>query len=774
MVSRRNFLGGASVAALACMVRDAFGLPASFRPFLSSSVDEANSIDPTKHVKIAIGTGGHGHCFPGATVPFGAVQLSPDTGVRDWDHCSGYHYGDQTILGFSHTHLSGTGCIDMLDFLLMPATDDFHFDPNAAVDSPASYRAHFSHTDEVAVPGYYSVVLQESKVKAELTATERVGFHRYTFPGSQKSCFLLDLTHVGLNQSDPTKPVVPPPIRWSSLKVVGNDTIVGGRSTDVWALGREIYFSMKFSRPFTSIDVYSDGKKVGAEDEVRGTALRAVLHFATNANEVVHVKTGISGVSVEGATANIHAEVPGWDFEAVRQAAHTAWSKELGRIKISSDNRKYLEIFYTGLYHMMVAPTLFEDADGRYRGMDGKVHSLAKGSHNYSTFSLWDTYRALHPMYTLFMPERVPDFVNCIIRMAEESPAGVPVWPLQGRETGCMVGYHSAPVVAEALAKRLPGIDTKAAYAVFKKRTEVDDYRGLAAYRKLGYVPCDEQDESASKTLDYSYDDWAVSAIAKAAGADDDAAMLMKRSRSFVNLYDKESGFIRPKYADGHWAGPFDPKEIKITKWRDYTEANAWQTTFCVQHNPSVLVETIGGDKLFVEKLDKLFNQSSEMPPDMPPDVSGMVGQYAHGNEPSHHVAYLYNYAGAPHKTQARVRSLLETMYDNQPNGMAGNEDCGQMSAWFVISSLGLYAVDPVSARYDFGTPLFDRVEISVGGGRKLLIEAKRESPNAIYIKSVIWNGTTLKGLSVEHAELVKGGSLVFHLGDAPAPMASS
>ena len=580
--------------------------------------------------------------------------------------------------------------------------------------------------------------------------------------------------HVGINQPDPEKPnAIPPPIRWSTLRVVGNDTIAGGRSTDVWGMGRQIYFSMKFSKPFTGIDVYSDGKKVSSTDsEIRGTALRAVLGFATSGGEVVHVKTGISGVSAEGAAANIAAEVPGWDFDAVRKAADTAWKKELGRIQVGSDNAKYLEIFYTGLYHMMVAPTLFEDADGQYRGMDGKVHRLPRGSHNYSTFSLWDTYRALHPMYTLFMPERVPDFVNCIVRMAQESPAGVPVWPLQGEETGCMVGYHSAPVVAEALAKGFPGIDAKAAYAVFRKRAEVDDYRGLAAYRKLGYVPCDQQDESASKTLDYSYDDHAVSAIAAAAGEKEEAAHLERRSRSFVNLYDKESGFIRPKYTDGHWAGPFNPKSIKITKWRDYTEANAWQTTFCVQHNPSVLVETLGGNEAFVKKLDELFNQSSDLPPDMPLDVSGMVGQYAHGNEPSHHIAYLYNYAGAPHKTQARVRSLLETEYSNQPDGMAGNEDCGQMSAWFVISALGLYAVDPVSCKYDFGSPLFDRVEVGLAQGRKLIIEAKRESPASAYIQSVQWNGARVPGNSIAHADLAKGGSLIFQLTDRP-PIAS-
>ena len=331
-----------------------------------------------------------------------------------------------------------------------------------------------------------------------------------------------------------------------------------------------------------------------------------------------------------------------------------------------------------------------------------------------------------------------------------------------------MVGYHSAPVVAEALMKGLPGIDVSAAYEVLRQRAEVDDYRGLAAYRRFGYVPCDVQDESASKTLDYCYDDRAVSAIATAAGQNDDAEMLMKRSRSFLNLYDKDSGFIRPRYSDGRWAGPFNPKSIKITKWRDYTEANAWQTTFCVQHNPEELVQMLGGDEAFVAKLDELFNQSSDLPPDMPPDVSGMVGQYAHGNEPSHHIAYLYNYAGAPHKTQARVRSLLETMYDNQPDGMAGNEDCGQMSAWFVISALGFYAVDPVSAKYDFGTPLFNRAELSVSGDRRLVIEAKRQSADSKYIQSVTLNGKPVNGHTIAHGELAKGGTIVYNLSDEP------
>ena len=758
MLSRRTFLGTLSAASLAPLAQNAFAkIPAP-------------TTDPTQHVKIAIGTGGHGHTFPAATVPFGAVQLGPDTGCRDWDHCSGYHYDDKAILGFSHTHLSGTGCIDLMDFLLMPATDDFHFDPHAAVDSPESYRATFSHADEIATPGYYSVKLQESKVHAELTATERVGFHKYTFPASQKSCFLLDLTHSGINEVDPKHPAPRPLISWSSLRIVDNQTIVGGRSTNVWAMGRQLYFTMKFSKPFTSIDVYSEGNKLPTSTgDIKGQNLRAVLHFTTHANEVVQVKTGISAVSIEGATANIAAELPHWNFDQVRNAAHASWSKELNRIRITSGNQKYLEIFYTGLYHMMLAPTLFDDADGHYRGMDGKVHTLPPGAHNYSTFSFWDTYRALHPMYTLILGDRLPDLVNCIIRIANESPAGVPIWPLQGEETNTMVGYHSAPVVAEALVKGFKGIDAAAAYAPFRKRAMQDDFRGLAAYRKYGYVPCDTEVESASKTMDYAYDDRAVAALALAAGQQADHDLLMKRSKCFTNLYDKESGFIRPRYIDGHWAGPFNPRSGKVSGKRDYTEANGWQTTFCVQHDPQLLVEMLGGNAAFIAKLDEFFTMSSDLPPDMPPDVTGMVGQYAHGNEPCHHMAYLYNYAGAPHKTQARIRSLLETMYDNQPNGMAGNEDCGQMSAWFVISALGLYAVDPVSAKYDIGTPLFDRAELTVAPGKTLIIEAQRQSSASAFVHGLTWNNAPHPGLSIDHSELTQGGHLIFHLFDSPA-----
>ena len=720
----------------------------------------ANAEDVTQFVKIAIGTGGHGHTYPGATVPFGMVQLSPDTYNEGWDWCSGYHYSDTSIMGFSHTHLSGTGAADMLDVLLMPGTGPAKTVPGTREKPEEGYRSRFSHADEITEPGYYSVILRDYGIRAELSATERAGIHKYTFPKSDTSHFILDLVHACGN----------PEILWSELKIVNGDTIVGGRSTDGWASGRQIYFAMKFSKPFASFEILSGEKKLDlGVREAKSKSLKCLLYYETSENEVIHVKVGLSGVSAEGALKNLETEIPGWDFAKVRGIARDAWQRELSRIHIETSNRKHKEIFYTGLYHMMVAPTLFDDADGQYRGMDGNVHQLPARLHNYSTFSLWDTYRAAHPVYTLLLKERVPDMVNCLIRMAEESPAGMPVWPLQGKETGTMTGYHSACVIAEAGVKGFKGIDFRRAYPLLKKRAMGDDYRGLGFYRKLGYIPCDKEEESASKTLEYVYDDWAVAHVAQAVGATDDYKLLLDRSRNYRNLFDGKIGFIRPRLENGNWVEPFDPIGMgHFKEWHDFTESNSWETTFGIQHDPKGYMEFFGGRKAFVEKLDGLFNHSSELPPDAPPDIAGLVGQYAHGNEPCHHIPYLYSYAGAAWKTQERVRSLLETMYDNQPDGLAGNEDCGQMSAWYVISALGFYAVDPVSGNYVFGTPLFDRASVELGDGKRLIVEAKRNAPEDKYIQSVTFNGKPYHKVWFRHADIADGGTFVFTLGNQP------
>lgn len=720
----------------------------------------------TKFVDVFIGTGGHGHTYPGATVPFGMVQLSPDTWNGDWDHCSGYHFDDASIMGFSHTHLSGTGIGDLLDVLLMPAVGPIRTEPGTRENPSGGYRSGFSHSEEKAEPGYYSVFLKDYGIKAELTATARVGMHRYTFPADPTSHFIVDLEHG----------MIAPPNRLhtnvlsSELKLVGNDTLVGGRRVSEWADGRHIYFAMRFSKPFAGAEIVSGEKALGASiREAEGASLKCVLKFPTVAREVIQVKVGISAVSTEGALKNLEAEISGWDFDAVRKAADELWERELAKIKIKTPRVDHKKIFYTALYHSFVAPTLFNDVDGQYRGMDLQIHRLPQGAKNYTTYSLWDTYRALHPLYTLVQTERLPDMVNTLVRMAEQSPAGVPVWPLQARETGCMIGYHSAVVLAEAYAKGISGVDYAKAYLLWKKRAMLDDYRGLDQYRKLGFIPCDSEDEAVSKTLEYAYDDWAVAKLALAAGAADDHGVLLERSRNYKNVFDSSVGFMRGRLADKSWAEPFDPRGLGHSrKWHDFTESNSWQATFLNQHDLYEYMKLFGGEKKFVQKLDLLFNQSSELPADAPPDIAGMVGQYAHGNEPGHHVAYLYAYAGALHKTQSRVRFLLETMHRNNPDGLAGNEDCGQMSAWYVLSSLGFYAVDPVSANYVFGSPLFDHATIDLGNGKSLVIEAIGNSKDRPYIKSTTWNGKPYNQSWFSHADIAQGGTFVFEMSDKP------
>jgi predicted alpha-1,2-mannosidase len=757
-LTRRTFLQSAALSGLAAAAKNWTSPPS-----VSASVIEKL----TQFVDVFIGTGGHGHTFPGATVPFGMVQLSPDTWNGDWDHCSGYHISDTSVMGFSHTHLSGTGAADLLDVLIMPVVGPVRTEPGPREKPGAGYRSRFSHSDESAEPGYYSVLLKDYGIRAELTATARVGLHRYTFPADPSSHFIVDLEH-GVWNSD----MVPKPTQVLSaeMSVVGNDTLVGGRRVGAWAPGRYLFFAMRFSRPFSTALIIAEDKFVDAPvRQIKGTSLKCVLAVPTSHEETIHVKVGLSAVSAEGALRNLEAEVPGWDFDGVRRAAKAAWERELAKIKIETARADHKKIFYTAFYHTMVAPTLFSDFDGQYRGMDLQVHQLPKGQNNYTTYSLWDTYRALHPLFTLVQTERLPDLLNALIRMAEESPAGVPVWPLQAVETGCMIGYHSAPVLAEACMKGITGVDYTKAYQLWRKRAFVDNYRGLIQYRDLGYIPCDQQDESVSKTLEYAYDDWAVAHLARAAGEEDDYKQLLQRSRNYKNVFDHSITFMRGRLANQQWAEPFDPRGMGHSKqWRDFTESNAWQATFLNQHDIYEYMKLFGGKEGFVRKLDDLFNQSSELPPDAPPDIAGMVGQYAHGNEPGHHVAYLYSYAGVAHKTQARVRFLLDTMHHADPDGLAGNEDCGQMSAWYIMSALGLYAVDPVSGNYVFGSPLFDRAAVQLRGGKQLIVETVGNRPDTPYIQSVTWNGNPYTKSWIRHADLVNGGTLVFQMSAQP------
>jgi predicted alpha-1,2-mannosidase len=761
-VTRRTFLQSAALSSLAVATKGKL----EWGALESLDQNERAGKGFTQFVDVFIATGGHGHCYPGATTPFGMVQLSPDTGVGDWDHCSGYHHDDTSIMGFSHTHLSGTGAADLLDILVMPGTGAVHTEPGTKENPSAGYRSRFSHSTEKAEPGYYRVFLEDYKVLAEMTATPRVGLHRYTFPADQTSHFIVDLVHGAVDLPQRTYCNVIS----AELHVVGNDTITGGRRVEEWAPGRYIYFAMKFSKPFASAEIIADSKALGTNvRDAQGKFLKCVIKSPATAKEVILVKVGLSAVSIEGALKNMEAELPGWNFDGVREAACAAWERELAKISIETNLADHRKIFYTAFYHTLVAPTLFSDVDGQYRGMDLQVHRLPAGGRNYSTYSLWDTYRALHPLYTLVQTERLPGLLNTLILMAEQSPAGVPVWPLQAVETGCMIGYHSAPVLAEAYAKGIPGVDYAKAYPLWRKRAMDDSYRGLNYYRKMGFIPCDLEDEAVSKTLEYAYDDWAVAHLARAAGAEDDYKLLLARSRNYKNTFDGSITFMRGRLANGQWAMPFDPRGMGHSKkWRDFTESNSWQATFLNQHDLYEYMKLFGGEKGFVEKLDGLFNANPELPPDAPPDIAGMVGQYAHGNEPSHHVAYLYAYAGAHYKTQARVRMLLETMHHNDPDGVAGNEDCGQMSAWYVLSAMGFYAVDPVSGNYVFGGPLFDRAKIQLGNGKTLTIESVGNGPGKAYVQSVTWNGQPYTKSWFSHADIAQGGTFVIEMGDKP------
>ena len=763
MPSRRGFLKGTAALVLlgggsgtARARTGNFGLPDDAR------TDAAL----TGEVDVFIGTGGHGHTFPGAVLPFGMVQLSPDTHNADWDACSGYHASNDSIMGFSHTHLSGTGIGDLMDLLVVPALGEVKLQPGPLDDPDAGYRQRFDHADEAASPGYYRVRL-ETGIQAELTVTSRAGLHRYRFPKGQPAHLLLDFSH-GMQDN----PQTPTRVSDAWIRILDERTVVGGRRVWQWARGRHVYFALQVSRPFARAQLYSDDAALPAGTRhSEGTRLKLALHHPDAGQAPLLVKVGISAVSAESALANLQAELPDFDFARVHADAVAAWEKELGRVRIDGGNAAQRRTFYTGLYHALLAPSLFDDVDGRYRGMDLQVHELPPGEHNYSTYSLWDTYRALHPLLTLVQPERVPGLMQCLIRGAAQCPDGVAIWPLQGVETGCMIGYHSAVALAEAHAKGFAGIDWDAAWPLYRKRAMDDDFHGLPYYRRLGFIPSDRIAEATSRTLEYAYDDWACARLAHAAGAEDDARLLRERSRNYRHVFNRGSGFVQPRLEDGSWAAPFDPRALGHgTRWHDFTESNAWQATFLNQHDLYGYMELFGGRDGFVARLDELFRTSSDLPDGAPPDIAGMVGQYAHGNEPSHHVAYLYVYAGQPWKTQAMVRRLLLEQYRDARDGLSGNEDCGQMSAWFVMSALGLYAVDPVSANYVVGSPLFERAELDVGGGRTLRIVAHGNSARNIYVQSLRLDGRPLARAWLRHAEIAGGGTLEFEMGPDPNP----
>ncbi|GAA4769692.1 GH92 family glycosyl hydrolase [Stakelama sediminis] len=760
--NRRQLLAGTGLAAIGAGV-----------PHLARSATTPASGRPN----LFVGTGGHGHTFPGASLPFGMAQLSPDTNNYGWDACSGYHQDDGSIMGFSHTHLSGTGVGDMLDVLVVPTRQKLMLTPGPKEHPEQGYRQRFSQ--EYAEPGYYRVAL-ESGVQAELTVTERCGLHRYRFaegPGH----ILIDFTHAVVDKWDAGQKNAL--VENASLAIDPDGTITGGRKVNRWAKGRHIYFAMQLSRKPDRIRFYGDDDKpMSAEaTDVTGNRLKLALFFDNAGGDPILIRTGLSAVDVPGARAALAAEAPGWDFDRAHDNARKRWGGLLDRIRVSGGTPAQRTIMASALYHAFLAPTLFTDRDGRYVGLDRQVHQAPKGEAAFSTYSTWDTYRALHPLLTLVHPEQAALLVGDLCRQTAESPYGPPVWPLQGVETGTMIGWHAASIMAEASVKGIKA-DYKAAWPKIRARAfdrnfkDSDSSLGRGFYYDLGYIPCDKVWESVSRTQEYAYDDWAMAHLAEAVGATEDAQALRKRSQNYRNVIDAKIGFARPRFADGHWWKDYDPIQLghDPDKWRDYTEANGWQATFLNQHDVYGLIEHFGGDAVFEKKLDGLFNAPSTLPKNAPPDISGLVGQYAHGNEPDQHVAYLYAYCGAPWKTQAMVRRLLTSMYKDDPDGVIGNDDCGQMSAWFILSALGFYPVDPVSAVYVFGSPLFDTAKVSLGNGRSLTVRANGNGPDSPYVQSVRWNGQRRTQNWIAHADLVAGGELVFEMGTKPSRFGSA
>mgnify|MGYP001170194541 CR=1 FL=1 len=787
--------------------------------FLAAAALAAQTKDYTRYVNPFIGTGGHGHTFPGATVPFGMVQLSPDTRIDNWDGSSGYHYSDDIIYGFSHTHLSGTGIPDGCDILIMPTVGEPQFFAKEGNKSANGFASKFSHTNEKAEPGFYSVMLDDDGILAEMTATKRVGFHRYTFPENKIPRVLLD-------------------INWRDKLVDGKFSVTsnlrgiqGFRQSSSWAKNQKVYFVIEFSSEFEFMPTvqHKNGEiwtpeRFAKSDYFPINPIRASFNFKKGRNRHVMVKVAISYVSIEGARKNLEAELPGWDFDKVRADAKAAWNKELSKIEVSGGTPEQTTNFYTALYHTAIQPNIFNDVDGKYKGHDGKIHQLfqrrdpeseppavaggltrpvqnskrpnsglqppataggltrpvrnskrpnsglqppatAGGSDYYTVFSLWDTFRTAHPLYTIIDEKRTADFINTFIRMYEQG-GRLPVWELWGEETDTMIGYHAVSVIADAMAKGIKGFDYEKAYDAAKHSAELDHF-GLAGYKKRGYISMEDENESVSKTLEYAYDDWCIAQMAKILKKPVDIEKYDRRARYFENLFDVKTGFFRAKKNAG-FVEPFSPTEVNF----GFTEGNSWQYSFFAPQDVSHLMTLMGGREKFIAKLDELFTTSAKLSGREQADLTGLIGQYAHGNEPSHHIAYLYNYAGEPWKTQKYVRQIFDEFYKNAPDGLIGNEDCGQMSAWYIMSAGGFYPVAPGSPVYAFGTPLFPEMTYRLENGKSFTIRAKNVSAKNRYILNAKLNGSPYKKSFITHQEIMRGGVLEFAMTDQPVETA--
>jgi len=708
--------------------------------------------DLTKYVDPFVGTGGEGHTYPGATLPFGMVQVSPDTRPNNQVDCSGYSYNGNTILGFSHLHLSGTGVPGYGDILFMPTNGKIQLEPGDEKDPLSGYGSKFDHFSEVAEPGYYSVLLSDYSIRAELTATTRAGFHRYTYPPNSSANLIIDLVH----RIESTAI-----IKESEFRIVDKNKIEGMRRTSGYIKDHLVYFVAEFSKPIIESGIQNDGKLSAEIKEVKGTNIKAYLKFNIGDNEPLLIKVGISTVDYDGARKNLAAEIPGWNFDKVRQDAKNIWNKQLSKIIVKNQSEDKKKIFYTALYHTSIAPNTYFDVDKRYRGKDRQVH-FCNDFDNYTAFSLWDTFRSTHPLYVLTDPERAGNFVKSLLAKYDESGM-LPKIEYGNNETGDMIGYHSLPVIADAYIKGIRNFDAKHALKAMVNSAYNSDPE-MNLYMQLGYIPSDKKKESVSKTIEYSYDDWNIYIMANAIGDKKIADEFFKRSEYYSNLFNGYTGFFRGRNSSGDWVPEFDPYEVS----HDFTEGNAWQYSLFAPHDMKGLINLYGGKKKFTDHVDRLFSSKSIFTGKKISDLTGTIGQYVHGNEPSHHIAYVYNFVDQPWKTQSKIHQLCNEMYTSLPDGLIGNDDCGQMSSWFVFSAMGFYPFCPGTEEYQIGTPCFDEVTLNLENGKKFIIEAENLSNKNYYIQSVQLNGKELNIPYLNHSDIVSGGVLVFHMGSKP------
>lgn len=708
--------------------------------------------DLTQFVDPRIGTGGHGHVFYGANVPYGFIQLGPTGIPQSWDWVSGYHVSDSTVIGFPHTHLSGTGIGDLHDINVMPVVGEVTYSRGDASSYETGLWSYSDRSKEVVTPGYYRTHLSRYNVDVELTATKRVGFHKYTFLGNESPAIVFDMVNGGC--WDKTTEAV--------IRVVNDSTVSGYRYSKGWADDQRVFFRAEFSRKFDNVEfIVNDSVKEG--DMAKGAQLFARVNFAAGNQEPVYMKVALSPTSEEGAQLNMQTELSGWDFEKTIADAKAAWNKELNKVKVYTTDEASKKIFYTSLYHTLFAPSEFCDVNGDYYGADKQMHK-GEGFVNYTTFSLWDTYRAAQPLMTILHPEKMSDIINTMLHIHQQQ-GKLPVWHLMGCETNCMVGNPGVPVVADAILKDIKGFDTELAFKALKESSMLPE-RGMEHRIEYGFIPADKMTEAIAYDMEYAIADWAVAQAAQKLGKQEDYEYFLKRSKSYKNYFDASTGFMRGKMLDGSWRTPFSPYASSHRE-DDYCEGNAWQYTWLVPHDVEGLVECFGSKEAFVNKLDSLFLANGDMGEASSPDISGLIGQYAHGNEPSHHTVYLYTLVGQPWKTADRIKEILHTMYTDQPDGLSGNEDVGQMSAWYILSSFGFYQVEPAGGKFVFGYPNFDKVEIAVSGG-KFVIERENKGQQNNYIQGIVLNGTEYKKPWIEYADIMKGGELKFLMGDEP------